>query len=165
MQQVNIGILAAAQSAASSFCDKQRLLSSRLGIKIGLLKIAVKALDEPRPYPIPASLMTTDWAGVVNNAASPCCHRTRRWDHHRQDDDSDRAQTGQAGHHGQQGAAFRAWGGDYSPAGTATPISITKPAWPGAFPLSRPCARALPAIASPTFTASSTAPAITSSPA
>jgi len=32
-----------------------------------LRKIAVKALDEPRPYPIPASLMSTDWMAVVND--------------------------------------------------------------------------------------------------
>ena len=30
-------------------------------------KIAVKAFDEPRPYEIPRSLMTTDWQEVVND--------------------------------------------------------------------------------------------------
>jgi homoserine dehydrogenase len=43
------------------------LLQSRVGLKIHLRKIAVKALDEPRPYPIPASLMTPDWTGVVHD--------------------------------------------------------------------------------------------------
>jgi homoserine dehydrogenase len=43
------------------------LLESRLGVKISLRKIAVKAFDEPRPYPIPAALMTTDWTAVVND--------------------------------------------------------------------------------------------------
>jgi homoserine dehydrogenase len=43
------------------------LLESRLGMKISLRKVAVKALDEPRPYPIPTSLMTTDWTVVVND--------------------------------------------------------------------------------------------------
>jgi homoserine dehydrogenase len=43
------------------------LLSSRLGVKVGLRKIAVKAFDEPRPYEIPRGLMTTDWQAVVND--------------------------------------------------------------------------------------------------
>ena len=30
-------------------------------------RVAVKALDEPRPYEIPASLMTTDWRSVVED--------------------------------------------------------------------------------------------------
>lgn len=43
------------------------LLASRIGVKINLLKVAVKAFDEPRPYPIPSSCMTTDWQAVVND--------------------------------------------------------------------------------------------------
>jgi homoserine dehydrogenase len=43
------------------------LLESRLGLKIRLRKVAVKALEEPRPYPIPEALMTTDWTSVVND--------------------------------------------------------------------------------------------------
>lgn len=43
------------------------LLASRLGIRINLLKVAVKALDEPRPYAIPRSYLTTDWRGVVKD--------------------------------------------------------------------------------------------------
>ena len=43
------------------------LMASRLGVKLTLRKIAVKAFDEPRPYPIPHSLMTTDWQSVVND--------------------------------------------------------------------------------------------------
>jgi homoserine dehydrogenase len=43
------------------------LMASRLGVKLNLKKIAVKALDEPRPYEIPAALMTTDWQSVVND--------------------------------------------------------------------------------------------------
>ena len=44
------------------------LLESRLGVKIGLRKIAVKAFDEPRPYPIPAALMTTDWTAHLTES-------------------------------------------------------------------------------------------------
>ena len=43
------------------------LMASRIGVKIRVAKIAVKAIDEPRPYAIPASLMTTDWESVVND--------------------------------------------------------------------------------------------------
>jgi homoserine dehydrogenase len=70
MQQVNIGIIGGGTVGSGVFHHLENngaLLESRLGIKIGLRKIAVKALDEPRPYPIPASLMTTDWTRVVND--------------------------------------------------------------------------------------------------
>jgi len=43
------------------------LLSARLGVKLAFRKIAVKAFDEPRPYPIPQALMTTDWQEVIND--------------------------------------------------------------------------------------------------
>jgi homoserine dehydrogenase len=70
MQQVNIGIIGGGTVGSGVFHHLQNngaLLQSRLGIKIGLRKIAVKALDEPRPYPIPTALMTTDWTAVVND--------------------------------------------------------------------------------------------------
>jgi homoserine dehydrogenase len=43
------------------------LLASRIGVKVNLRKVAVKAFDEPRPYAIPAACMTTDWQSVVND--------------------------------------------------------------------------------------------------
>lgn len=43
------------------------LMASRIGVKVRLSRVAVKALDEPRPYAIPTSLMTTDWQSVVND--------------------------------------------------------------------------------------------------
>ena len=70
MQQVNIGIIGGGTVGSGVFHHLENngaLLESRLGIKIGLRKIAVKSLDEPRPYKIPASLMTTDWTAVVND--------------------------------------------------------------------------------------------------
>jgi homoserine dehydrogenase len=42
-------------------------MSSRIGVKLRLVRVAVKSLDEPRPYPIPASLMSTDWESVVRD--------------------------------------------------------------------------------------------------
>ena len=43
------------------------LMAARLGVKVNFHKIAVKAFNDPRPYPIPAALMTTDWLEVVND--------------------------------------------------------------------------------------------------
>ena len=45
------------------------LLASRIGVKVRVAKVAVKALNEPRPYRIPEKLMTTDWQSVVNDPA------------------------------------------------------------------------------------------------
>ncbi len=70
MQQVNLGMIGGGTVGSGVFHHLQNnggLLESRLGLKLGLRKIAVKSLDEPRPYPIPASLMTTDWMAVVND--------------------------------------------------------------------------------------------------
>ncbi|MCU0770379.1 MAG: homoserine dehydrogenase [Verrucomicrobia bacterium] len=43
------------------------LLASRIGVKVQVRRVAVKALDEPRPYEIPAPLLSTDWKSVVND--------------------------------------------------------------------------------------------------
>ncbi len=70
MFQVNIGMIGGGTVGSGVFHHLQKngaLLESRLGVKINLPRIAVKALDEPRPYPIPRSPMSTDWAAVVND--------------------------------------------------------------------------------------------------
>jgi homoserine dehydrogenase len=70
MEQVNLGLIGGG-TVGSGVCHHLHrngaLLESRLGIRIRLRKVAVKALDEPRPYPIPDSLMTADWTSVVND--------------------------------------------------------------------------------------------------
>ena len=43
------------------------LLASRIGVEVRVRKVAVKTFDEPRPYEIPKSSMTTDWQAVVND--------------------------------------------------------------------------------------------------
>ncbi len=43
------------------------LLASRMGVRVQIRKVAVKALDEPRPYEIPRSLLTLDWQEVVQD--------------------------------------------------------------------------------------------------
>ena len=111
MQQVNLGMIGGGTVGSGVFHAWQKngsLMAARLGVKLVIRKIAVKAFDEPRPYPIPRSLMTTDWQEVVNDSANPRRHRTRRRHRHRPDDDSGRARTGQAGRHREQGAALRA---------------------------------------------------------
>src|SRR5580658_236368 len=70
MQQVNLGMIGGGTVGSGVFHHLQRngaLLESRLRVKIGLRKIAVQSFDKPRPYPIPKSLMTTDWKAVVND--------------------------------------------------------------------------------------------------
>ncbi|MGA2751764.1 MAG: homoserine dehydrogenase [Verrucomicrobiota bacterium] len=70
MQQVNIGMIGGGTVGSGvfhHFHNNRALLESRLGVKLCLSRVAVKALDEPRPYPIPGALMTTDWSGVVHD--------------------------------------------------------------------------------------------------
>jgi homoserine dehydrogenase len=70
MQQVNLGMIGGGTVGSGVFHALHRngaLLSSRLGVTINVRRVAVKAFNEPRPYPIPRSLMTTDWQAVVND--------------------------------------------------------------------------------------------------
>lgn len=70
MQQVNIGMIGGGTVGSGVYHHFQAnvsLMESRLGVKIALKKVAVKAFDEPRAYPIPVEVMTTDWTTVVND--------------------------------------------------------------------------------------------------
>jgi homoserine dehydrogenase len=70
MQQVNLGMIGGGTVGSGVFHALQLnggLMSSRIGVEVQVRKIAVKAFDEPRPYEIPESLMTTDWQAVVND--------------------------------------------------------------------------------------------------
>src|SRR5271170_4582599 len=70
MHQVNLRMIGGGTVGSGVFHHFRRngpLLESRLGLKISLTKVAVKAFDEPRPYPIAPALMTTDWASVIND--------------------------------------------------------------------------------------------------
>jgi homoserine dehydrogenase len=70
MQQVNLGMIGGGTVGSGVFHAWQKnggLMAARLGVKINFRKIAVKAFDEPRPYPIGRNLMTTDWQEVVND--------------------------------------------------------------------------------------------------
>ena len=70
MQQVNLGMIGGGTVGSGVFHALQLnggLMSCRLGLKVQVLKVAVKAFDEPRPYAIPRSVMTTDWRAVVED--------------------------------------------------------------------------------------------------
>jgi len=69
-QQVNLGMIGGGTVGSGVYHALQLnggLIASRIGVKVKMLKVAVKAFDEPRPYPIPESLMTTNWQEVVND--------------------------------------------------------------------------------------------------
>ena len=70
MQQVNLGMIGGGTVGSGVFHHLRQngdLMAARLGVKLVFRKVAVKAFDEPRPYPIAPSLMTTDWQEVVND--------------------------------------------------------------------------------------------------
>ena len=70
MDQVNIGMIGGGTVGSGVWHALERnrgLLASRIGLNVAVTKVAVKAFDEPRPYPISRSVMTTDWESVVNN--------------------------------------------------------------------------------------------------
>src|SRR5579859_2475107 len=70
MQQVNLGMIGGGTVGSGVFHALELnggLMSSRIGVKVRVARIAVKAFDEPRPYAIPSSLMTTDWQSVIND--------------------------------------------------------------------------------------------------
>src|SRR4051812_11803050 len=70
MHQVNLGMIGGGTVGSGVFHALEAngdLMASRIGVKVNLHKIAVKAFDEPRPYEIPLRSMTTDWQTVVND--------------------------------------------------------------------------------------------------
>jgi len=70
IQQLNLGMIGGGTVGSGVFNALQRnagLLSSRIGVRVAIRKIAVKAFDEPRPYKIPRNLMTLDWQEVVDD--------------------------------------------------------------------------------------------------
>jgi homoserine dehydrogenase len=70
MQQVNLGMIGGGTVGSGVFHALQLnggLMASRIGVRVAVRKIAVKAFDEPRPYEIPRPVMTTDWQSAVND--------------------------------------------------------------------------------------------------
>jgi homoserine dehydrogenase len=72
MQQVNLGIIGGGTVGGGVFQAIQRngaLISSRLGVRLHIAKIAVRDVNKPRPVKIPPAMLTTDRLGVVNDPA------------------------------------------------------------------------------------------------
>jgi len=70
MQRVNLGMIGGGTVGSGVFHALQLnggLMASRIGVKVAIRKIAVKAFNEPRPYEIPRSVMSTDWQNVVHD--------------------------------------------------------------------------------------------------
>src|SRR6266581_2553987 len=70
MQQVNLGMIGGGTVGSGVFHALQLnggVMAARIGDKVNVRKIAVKAFDEPRPYQIPASYMTTDRQAVEHD--------------------------------------------------------------------------------------------------
>lgn len=70
MKQVNLGMVGGGTVGSGVYhaiAINGALLASRIGINVQARKVAVKAFDEPRPYKIPRSAMTTDWREVVQD--------------------------------------------------------------------------------------------------
>ena len=70
MKQVNIGMIGGGTVGSGVFNALQQnaeLLAARTGIRLVVRKVAVKAFDEPRPYPITPALMTLNWKDVVED--------------------------------------------------------------------------------------------------
>jgi homoserine dehydrogenase len=70
MQQVNLGMIGGGTVGSGVFHALQLnggLLASRIGVSVKVRKVAVKAFNEPRPYRIPRSAMTTDWQAVIRD--------------------------------------------------------------------------------------------------
>ena len=70
MQQVNLGIIGGGTVGGGVFQAIQRngaLMASRLGVGLRVIRMAVRDVHKPRAVPIPASLLTADWAAVVDD--------------------------------------------------------------------------------------------------
>src|SRR5947208_17193608 len=70
MQQVNLGIVGGGTVGGGVFQAVQRngaLMASRLGVRLDVLRMAVRDVHKKRPVKIPKSLLTSDWSSVVNH--------------------------------------------------------------------------------------------------
>src|SRR5438046_6741858 len=70
VQQVNIGIIGGGTVGGGVFQAIERngaLMASRLGVRLDVLRMAVRDVNKKRPVKIPKSLLTNDWNSVVNH--------------------------------------------------------------------------------------------------
>jgi homoserine dehydrogenase len=70
MQQVNLGIVGGGTVGGGVYAALQRngaLMASRLGIRLHIVRMAVRNPKKKRAVPIPRKILTTDWLAVVND--------------------------------------------------------------------------------------------------
>ena len=70
MQQLNLGVIGGGTVGGGVFQAIQRngqLIASRLGIKLQVVRVAVRNPRKQRAVKIPSKLLTGDWAGVVSD--------------------------------------------------------------------------------------------------
>jgi homoserine dehydrogenase len=70
MQQVNLGIIGSGIVGGGVYQALQRngaLMSSRLGVRLNVAKVAVRNLKKVRTVSIPPALLTTDWESVIHD--------------------------------------------------------------------------------------------------
>jgi homoserine dehydrogenase len=70
MKQVYLGMIGGGTVGSGVFNALQQnaeLMAARTGVRLVVRKVAVKAFDEPRPYPITPALMTLNWKDVVED--------------------------------------------------------------------------------------------------
>ena len=68
MHQVNLGIIGGGTVGGGVFQAVQRngaLMASRLGVRLEVVRMAVRDVKKKRPVKIPKSLLTTDWQSVI----------------------------------------------------------------------------------------------------
>jgi homoserine dehydrogenase len=72
MQRVNLGIIGGGTVGGGVYQAVQRngaLMASRLGVRLGVAKVAVRSLKKARAVQIPPALLTTDWQSVIQDPA------------------------------------------------------------------------------------------------
>ena len=72
MDKVKIGMIGGGTVGSGVFHALEQngdLMAARLGLRLTIVKVAVKAFDEPRPYPISPSVLTLNWREVVEDPA------------------------------------------------------------------------------------------------
>ncbi|MCX8109369.1 MAG: homoserine dehydrogenase [Verrucomicrobiae bacterium] len=70
MHQVRIGMIGGGTVGGGVYkalCCNGDLVAERVGVRLAIKQIAVKAFDEPRKVEIPRSLLTLNWREVVND--------------------------------------------------------------------------------------------------
>jgi hypothetical protein len=70
MQQVRIGLIGLGTVGSGVYQAIQKngaLMASRLGVQFHVAKVVVRDLEKKRSARVPASILTTDWASVVED--------------------------------------------------------------------------------------------------